>query len=160
LNESLRRIAGAAYVVAAVFVVVFALDVGASSSLHFDPRNDQWRYLFAGYLTNYFIQPLFGLLIATVAATLRDERLMLRLLSWLSIAVTAVLVLMMVTLALDIVQLRSQVRDEDVSAFLAGGLKTEIKLAIYAVGLVFVGIAGLRAAKVMRAEEARVPLVR
>ncbi len=147
MNDSFRRIAIAAYAVAAIFILLPILDVVASAYLDYDPGNGTWRYEVAGYVANYMISLVFGVLMAALAAALREDRLLLRLTSWFSGLVALGMILMMGLLALDIVQLQSVVTAQAHAAFLVGGLKAELKLGLMALGLLFLLVAGLKGSK-------------
>ena len=147
MNDSFRRNAIAAYAVAALFIALPILDVVAQSYLDFAPGNESWRYEVAGYVANYMISLVFGVLVAALAAALREDRLLLRLTSWFSGLVALVMLVMMVLLLLDVVQLLPVVSSQEHAAFLIGGLKAELKLGLMAAGLVFLLVAGLKGSK-------------
>ena len=147
MNDSFRRIAIAAYAVAALFILLPVIDVVAQGYLNFSPGDERWRYEVSGYVANYMISLVFGVLVAALAAAMREDRRLLRLTSWFSGLVALVMVVMMGILLLDVIQLLPVVSAQDHAGFLIGGLKAELKLCLTAAGLVFLLVAGIRGSR-------------
>ena len=147
MNDSFRRIAIAAYAVAAVFIVLPVIDVVAAAYPKFAPSEEWWRYEAAGYVANYVISLVFGVLMAALAAALREDRRLLRLTSWFAGLVALVMILIMGLLPLDMVQLQSFVSASDHTEFMIGGLKAELKLGLLAAGLIFLMVAGFKGSR-------------
>ncbi len=159
MNDSFRRIAIAAYAVAAVFILLPIIDVVAQAYVS-PSTGEGWRYELCGYVANYMISLVFGVLMAALAAALREDRLLLRLASWFGGLVALVMIVMMGLLALDMIQLQAVVAVQEHQAFTIGGLKAELKLGLMAAGLLFLLVAGLKGSKARAERDEPAMLVR
>ena len=148
MNEPLRRLAVAAYVVALVFIVTG----GADALTNMWPWNwgdEQWRYGFAGVSSGYLIQPLFGLFLVLVTAAAAQHRLLLRVMSIVTLVVAVITLVWAIGFVLDVLQLQGRVNDDMAESFRIGSAKTLCKLGLATLTLLVMGVCGLRSVKAL-----------
>jgi hypothetical protein len=131
--SNFRQLAPAAYLVAALLIVIPLFDV-TMSLYPFNPGSSQWRFGAFGLFSNALMLPAAGMLIAVATATLAVHpglQQFLRIFCW---AVAVLLVVGMAFFALDALQARPLVRpDMKLSYFVASGTALA-KLALGALG--------------------------
>jgi len=113
-----------------------------------------WRYGSVGLFAGFLLTPLFGIMFAIGASVVLEHRVVLRTLSVLNIVFAAILIVLIVFFALDAVQVRATIpadaTAEARSMFHTGTAKAAFKFFVYAIGLGWLGIAGVRAGRSMR----------
>lgn len=101
--------------------------------------NIQWRVGFMGLLTAYLHTPLLAIVLAMALAFALGHKWTLRILSILSFLGVVLMLLAMVFFALDAIQIRGGVPEENLGAFNAGTILSELKFLTVAVAMVFLG---------------------
>jgi hypothetical protein len=137
--------AAALYTVAAALFVIPLVDV-ASQVWPLRPGLAEWRYGTIGLISNYFLTPVLGLILAGAAAVSSGHRRVQRALGGAGLAIAAVTVVLGLAFALDVVQLRRQVSAEALPMFRTGALKAAFKLVVYVVCYGLLGVAYWRGA--------------
>jgi chromate transport protein ChrA len=141
-----RRIAAAAYAVAALLFLVPISEMGAQLQWHFAPSAIQWRVGVVGLLSGV-VSPVFAIFLAAATAYFADHRRTLRAFSALSLLGALLLIGLIITFALDALQLRGNVRPEAARTFNVAALKAVVNLFLMSVALGVVGFTGWRAAR-------------
>ena len=149
MTESLRRLAIAAYAAALFFVLSPVLDVFVTS-WPLAPWMESWRFGFVGILANYLVSVLFGMLLAMATAAAMEHRAILKVSAWLTMVLSALILLLLVSFVLDTLQLRSQVNEDAALGFKIGAVKTALKVGMFIVAFFILALAGLRSAKELR----------
>ena len=148
MSESTRRLVPASYVVALLFVLGPIAD-SLTNVWPWQLDNEQWRFGLVGVSSNYLVSVVFGLLMAAVIAGAAEQRTMLRVVGALAGAGAAVLVLVLAAFALDTIQLRGYVREEQVPMFKIGAVKTFLKVLTASLALVVLTVGCFKAAKTL-----------
>ena len=157
-TSPLKRFTVPAYAVALVFLISPAADVVANA-WPIDPGNIQWRFGAAGIASNYLLSVVMGLAIGVAAAAAAGSRVMTRLFTALSLLVGVLSALIALLLPLDVLQLRGNVREEALGMFAMGAMKAELKIAVTAVALLLLGIAGFKVARTQAQRPKGTPLL-
>jgi hypothetical protein len=98
-----------------------------SNAWPLQPGNIQWRFGFMGLMTAYLHTPLLALALLMGLGFARGHKKTLRLLSLLLLTGAFLLILVMGLFALDAIQLRSVTPEENLGAFHAGSILSELK---------------------------------
>lgn len=142
-SEALRSLAWPTYFVAFLLVVTPALDF-VTNVWPLRPGEVGWRYGAEGLLAGFLLTPLIGVMIAFGAAIALRHLLVMRILSFVNIAVAAFLLLLIALFALDVLQVRATVPEEARGMFQTGAVKAAVKHLTVAVALSWLGIVGIR----------------
>jgi len=127
----------ATYLVAGLFVLTMLIDV-VTNVWPPDPGDIQWRFGFFGVASNYLISGLFGMLLLAAAAVWAGHRRMMTTACVLA-AVAGLLLLGFAALyALDVLQLRNNVRPEAEFPFRVGALKSFFKMVTTSLALLVI----------------------
>ncbi len=105
--NQLRRVAAAAYLLAALLIVFTSMDL-VQSVWPIRAGDVQWRVLSVGLLSRMLITPLLGLVVAYFAALLMEHRRVLRTLAVLEALLAVLLVVGIGFYALDALELRAR----------------------------------------------------
>jgi hypothetical protein len=108
--NQLRRVAAAAYLLAAILILFTVMDL-VQSVWPIRVGDVQWRVLSVGLLSRMLITPLLGLVIAYAAALLLEHRRVLRTLAVLEALLALILVVGMGFYALDALELRARITE-------------------------------------------------
>ena len=154
----LKRFAVPAYAVALVFLVSPAADVVANA-WPLEPGNMQWRFGAAGITSNYLLSVVMGLAVGVAVAAAAGGRAALWVFAVLSLLTGALLAATALFFPLDVLQLKNSVRPEALGMFAIGASKAELKIAVSAVALLLLGIAGCRLARGPGARARSTPLL-
>lgn len=146
MNEPLRRLTMAAYLVAVLFVLFPVADV-ATNVWPWVPWSEQWRFAAVGVLSNYVVSVVFGFLLAAVVAAAAGHARVLRALSMMTGLGTAVLAVGCLGFILDTLQVRGTVRDDQVEYFRIGAMKTFGKMAGSTAAVLVLTLGVIRAAR-------------
>ena len=139
---STKRLGPAAYLVAFSLVAIPLFDAATSTRpLHLhDPR---WRFGAVGVVSNAMLFPVFGALLAIVAATMLEHRRTRRLLAVLTFLGTAICLAALGLFVLDALQTHSGVRPEFERSFVLASITVAVKLVIFAAAFCAMGVAGI-----------------
>lgn len=161
LNERLGGLAAPAYCVAALLVItpigdflsgVWPWRVGAVD----------WRFASSGLLSGFLLTPLLGALIAIVVAAWRGNDRVLRVLGVLTLALSAVCVIVLLAFILDAVQVSGAVPAQQRRAFLDASVKAFLKYIMAGVASYWLGMRAYRMGpkkKAQRSAEQRSTIV-
>ena len=128
-----RQLAPAAYLVAALLIVIPLFDV-TMSLYPFNMGSSQWRFGAFGLFSNALMLPALGMLVAVATAAMAVHQPLQQFLRAFCWAVAIVLFASMAFFALDALQARPLVRaDMKLSYFVASGTAL-VKLALGALG--------------------------
>ena len=118
------------------------------SGRHVDiqPGNIQWRISFMGLFTAYLTTPLLAIVLSMALAYVLGHKAALRFLSVFCFLGLVVITVAMGLFALDAIQLRGGVPEENRSAFSIGSILTELKFLSVFLVLVFLGWGGWKTA--------------
>ena len=108
--------------------------------------NIQWRVGFMGLLTAYLHNPVLALVLAMILAFALAHRRTLRFLAVFSSLGAFALLTGMVLFALDAIQVRAGVPDENLAVFNTGTILTELKFFTSFLVLLFLGWGGWKTA--------------
>lgn len=145
-NRALRALVPAAYA-AAILLVLMPLADAVASTWPLLLSQYRWRYTAAGVLSGSLLMPLLGLLLAAQAAAVAGHRRVLTALGWASLLAAAGLALDLLFFTRDAPMIGRRLLDVARTVFIAGTLKTGMKLAFSTFGLVFLGFGALGAAR-------------
>jgi hypothetical protein len=141
--DQYRFLAGPAYLVAFTLVAVPLFD--ALTQLGgLNPGSSQWRFGAIGLMSNAFLIPAAGLLIALAAAKMLGHGRFLRVFGALCGLGSALAVVVLLLFALDAVQTRANVQPAARFAFLVASLTAAAKLILAIGTLAAMARAGLR----------------
>lgn len=127
------------YAVAAALLVIPVVDV---LSQVWPPRPSlaEWRYGTLGLMSNYFLTPLLGLVLAGAAAFLVGSRRAQRIMALIALVGAAAMLIAVAAFSLDVLQVRQSVVAEAMPMFKIGALKAAGKLVVYFACLAILGI--------------------
>ena len=148
-NKSLVR---AGYLLAAILVIIPLFD-GTLQVWPLRLSDERWRFGSVGSLSNLFLVPLLGLLLAITIATFRDSRRTKRVLGSICGALAVVLAVLSVLFILDYFQVRTQVvpRMQQATAVATATAVAKNILSIITLALLSrAGFAGPKAVVVVR----------
>jgi hypothetical protein len=145
MSQGTNRVSGV--FVFAVYLFLFSLFFWPvvdlfSNTWPLQPGNIQWRIGFMGLFTAYLTTPLLAIVLAMALAFVLGHKAALRLLSVFCFLGLVVITVAIGLFALDAIQLRSGVPDENRSAFTTGSILTEFKFLSVLLVLVFLGWGG------------------
>jgi hypothetical protein len=132
------------YTVALIMLVMPLLDAAAAIGT-FSPTMYRWRFGAMGILSTNIITPLFGLLLALIAAYLQRNRWVLHILTGLTFLAAVVLAGMMAMFVLDGLQMRAELEPQVRPAFLLIAGKSLLSQALALLGLGTVCLGSRRA---------------
>ena len=104
----------------------------------------EWRYGVMGLLSGFLLTPMFGLALTLLVASIVGDRRVTVTVGWTSIAAGALLVVMTIFFALEILQFRSSVPAEGRGQFDIGSWKAVAKHLVTAPVLIWMGRAAVR----------------
>lgn len=144
--DPLRRLAPAAYCIAALLIGVTLIDF-LGNAWPFLPGEVNWRYGVIGSLSIYLLSPLIGLLIASVIAALAPHPAMSRIIGALSLLSGVLVLLGLVSFGLDSLQVRSAAAPDAKWVTTTSFVLASVKLFAGAVTMILLGVADLRTGK-------------
>lgn len=147
MNDSLRKLCLASYLVALLFVVSPMVDV-MTNVWPWGWGSEQWRFGTFGTASNYLISLIFGLLLAATTAAWAGHRGMLRATAAVGGLFTVLVLLMCFGWMLDTIQVRMLVREDQHTLFKIGVIKTGMKMGFCLIALGAVSLGTFKAAKV------------
>jgi len=142
--RQLRGLGWLLYSVALLFVAGPMLEVLASS-YPFHPGTPTWRFGALGLLAQALPVPIFGILLAFVAATLLEQRGVQTTLSLLCGLGAAALLVVAVAFALDTLQLRRSVNRQALPNFEVTVVRADLIVLYCAAVLLLTAVLGMRA---------------
>lgn len=144
MNDSLRKLCFASYVVALLFIVAPIMDV-LTNVWPWGWGSEQWR--FGTFLTtsNYLVSLIFGLLLAATTAAMAGHRALLRATAVVAGLFTVLVLLMCFGWVLDTIQVRMLVRPEQHALFKIGLIKTGGKMGFCLITLAAVSVGAFKA---------------
>jgi hypothetical protein len=145
-SAELKAFAWPAYFVAALLVVTPLVDLVANV---WPPRPGavEWRFGTLGLLSGFLLTPLLGMVLATAAAALLEQRGAQRVLALLDLTGAALLLLVGATLSLDWLQMRASIDPATRPAIDIGSGKSIAKHVGVAIALAWLGVVGWRASR-------------
>ena len=150
--ETNKPLVRAGYLLAAILVIIPLFD-GTLQVWPLRFSDERWRFGSVGSLSNLFLVPLLGLLLAIAIATFRDSRRTKRILGSICGALAVVLAVLSVFFILDYFQVRTQVvpRMQQATAVATATAVAKNVLSIIMLALLSrAGFAGPKAAVVVR----------
>lgn len=161
LTRGSDRLGSAAYLLAALLVVVPIGDYIASIWVLRTGDPLQWRYGSEGLLASFLITPCLGLALAIAVATWRGNVRLLMLIGSVMVLVGVLLVPVCGDFALNALQLRRSAPPDAVARLEMGTAKTILEYVFVAIVLVFGGFSARRAGRTLSSEprETRPPHV-
>lgn len=138
-----EALAGPLYVVAAMLIVVPAVDFLLSVPAA-QPSSVQWRFAAAGQLSAYLMTPVLGLALAFVVAAVLEHYVVQRVLVVVCLTTAVALVVLGVGFMLDVGQVRGSVPTDGRPAFESAWKRAIIKHEFSAVAIAFLGWRGRR----------------
>ena len=143
---SMKDLAGAAYCIAALLVVLPVLDFVTNVwPLHLGLA--VWRYGSVGLFSGYMLTPLLGALLACAVALDSGHWRTLRVLAWSSMLIAVAFVILTGLFALDAFEVRANVPPSGKSRFDVGIWRGVLKYLVVAVALAWLGMAARRAGR-------------
>jgi hypothetical protein len=137
------KLAGPAYIVAFMLVAIPLFDA-TMSVFPFGLGNEQWRFGAIGLLSNAFMIPAAGLLIALVTALSFGHFRFLRVLGAICAISSVLVVLLLLLFGLDAVQARLNVNPQAKLSFVVASFTAAAKLILAVITLVLIGAVGLK----------------
>jgi len=134
----------------AFLLVFWPLADLVTNTLPFQTGSVRWRYGFGGLMAGFLHTPILGLVLATLVAFWRRSRATLRALAFLELLATILLVVVMVTFALDALQLRGTRPPASLPSFTAGAIIAEAKHFTAFLALLLLGVGSWRTAAKLR----------
>lgn len=158
MTDILRRYAPSCYFVAFLFIVGPIVDV-STNIYPWDTASMQWRFGGVGVLSNYLVSVVFGLLLAGLVAGARESRNSLLAVGVFSGLWALLLIVLVIAYPLDAFQLRPVVREEQLTLFKIGAVKTLFKVLLSLMAFLVLTNSAIRAALDLSGSR-KVPLVR
>jgi len=134
----------------AFLLVFWPLADLVTNTLPFQIGSVRWRYGFGGLMAGFLHTPILGLVLATLVAFWHRSRATLRALGFLELLASILLVVVMVTFALDALQLRGTRPPESLPSFTAGAIIAEAKHCTAFLALLLLGVGSWRTAAKMQ----------
>ena len=153
-TTTLTRLRWPLFFIAAGLILIPLLDF-AVSILPLDFGNLRWRWSTLGLLTGFLFTPLFAIILVCFLAAMLEDRMAQRVVSVLNLATAVILVVFLIAYALDVVQLRADLPEEDRLPFYMSAVRAGAKFLFFILAWLWLGIAGLRASKAPRTTRAR-----
>ena len=153
----LRRLAGPAYLIAALMIVVPAVDL-ISNMLPLRLSDPAWRYGTVGLGSGFLLTPMLGVLFLALLAGTIGQPTMAKVVGWVNLLLGSLMIPLMILFALDAVQIRNAVQPEALGQFDAGVFKAVFKLLTGALAFTWLGFRGVRTKGQSRRSEAKVRL--
>ena len=151
--RQLRGLGWSLYLIALLFVASPALEVLATS-YPFHPGTPTWRFAALGLTAQSLPVPVFGMLLALLAAVLLEQRAAQTALSLLCGLGAVTLLVGLLAFALDAIQLRGAVRPEARGTFDLTVSRSALVMLYCGVVLAILAVLGMRGRRVAkRAEE-------
>lgn len=142
-----RFLAWPAYLVSVAMMLIPLAD--AWTTLYpWNPGDARWRFGAVGLVSNALMIPLAGLLVAFTMAWLREQRIVMRVISILGFLGVLLCAIALGSFALDALQTRSQVRPEMRLSFNVASVTAAIKMLLSGATLAAFGLAGWGASRV------------
>ena len=110
----------------------------------------EWRYGVMGLLSGFLMTPMLGLAIAVGVGAVGGDRVLLKVLGWLSVVTGVLLLVLTVFFALEIIQFRPSVPTEGLGQYDIGSWKAVIKHLITAPVIIMLGRVALASARLPR----------
>jgi len=151
-----RHVATPAYLVAFALVVIPPFDA-LMQVLPVRIHDARWRFGFFGLLSNAYMIPLTGLLVAFAVAVFLEHRRFQRVLGTLALIVAVGTVALLGMFMLDALQVRKDVNPAAALAFKVASVTALLKSGLAFLTLVAFGIAGWRGPKPARAAKEASP---
>jgi hypothetical protein len=128
----------------AFMLVAIPLFDATMSVFPFQLSNEQWRFGAIGLLSNAFMIPAIGLLIALATAMAFGHTRFLRVLGGICAIGSVAVVLLLLLFGLDAVQARLNVRPQAKLSFVVASFTAVAKMVLAVITLVAIGGAGLK----------------
>ena len=142
-ERQLRGLGWSLYLTALLFAASPALEILATA-YPFHPSLPTWRLAVRGLLAQTLPVPVFGVLLALVAAVLLNQRAAQKAVSLLCGVGAAVLLVGWVAFALDALQLRKSVRPQALAGFDMTVSRSALVMLYCMVVLVILAVLGMR----------------
>lgn len=146
------RLGSAAYLLAALLVVVPIADYVASIWVLRTGDPLQWRYGSEGLLASFLITPCLGLALAIAVATWRGHGRLLMLIGSVMVLAGVLLIPACGDFALNALQLRRSAPPDAVARLEMGTTKTVLEYVFVALVVVFGGFSARRAGRILGSE--------
>jgi hypothetical protein len=143
--RNLSALAGPLYAVAIMLMVVPILEVGSQLGWTASPSTLNWRTGAVGLLSGALLTPTFGLVVGVVTASVFQHRWIQRLLIALTAFSAIGCVVLLLTFALDSLQLRPTVTEAMRRAYTVAMLRAFVNLAVTIVVLAIVCVGAFKA---------------
>lgn len=145
-NVNARPVLAAAYPMAALLVLVPALEVTAGA-WPFQPGDLSWRFGILGIFLKTLVTPLLGITLAMTVAALLEHRRVVRALAVLSLVMAAVTAAGAVLFLMDFLQLRAMVNPATRQGVQVASLTALLLAALVAPACAALGLGGWRASR-------------
>jgi len=138
--------------IAAAYFIFFTLVLWPvtdflTTALPFQWGRVEWRYASVGLMAVYVFTPIMGIGMAMVLAFFLRHRLILRSLSVVCLAGAIFFVLAILSLGLDVIQLRGIVTPEGMPSLKVGGVIAGVKHLSAITALALLGVGGFQASR-------------
>ncbi|MEO8448385.1 MAG: hypothetical protein ABI647_01270 [Gemmatimonadota bacterium] len=160
-NRRLTGLTGAGYFVAFLLVALSLFDF-ALTLWPFQPSDPSWRYGSMGLLSGFLLTPMLGSLLATFIAGFAGHNRTFKTLGILNAIGALILLILLISFALDSIQVRRETSPEAREVFVTGAAKAAMKHLTGIIAFGWLGIATLRAGRRPRVSEradARSPIL-
>jgi hypothetical protein len=145
-NVNARPVLAAAYPMAALLVLVPALEVTAGA-WPFQPGDLSWRFGILGIVLKTLVTPVLGITLAMAVAALLEHRRLVRALAALSFVLAAVTAAGAVLFLMDFLQLRAMVSPATRQGMQVASFTALLLAALVAPVCAALGIGGWRAGR-------------
>ena len=126
MEDTLRRLRPALYLVALVFMLIPFVDV-AAISLPYEPTSIRWRFTSTGIASNYLISPIFGAMLASIVVALGGHKNRIRIVAAFCGISAAIFLVVGMGLILDTLQWRNEIPSENLQMFYIASTKAFFK---------------------------------
>jgi hypothetical protein len=144
-SRNLSAVAAPLYSVAIMLIVVPIIEVGTQLEWSASPGTLNWRTGAVGLISGGTLTPTFGLVVAIVTASAFEHRWTQRFLIALAGLAALASFALLLTFALDSIQLRASVIEAMLRPYTLAVIKAGANLALTSVALTVVGVGAYRA---------------
>jgi hypothetical protein len=155
IMAQIRQPAWPHYLIAASLVVFPLYEAAASNLIPIRLQDPRWRFTAFGVLSPSLLIATLGIMVAFWVANSFEHRRFQRVFGIWALATSAVLAVLVLMFALDVLQVRGGVRQEAATAFHAASVVAAGRVIVCGLAIAGLGISALRAAKASRLAEAQ-----
>lgn len=148
-HEILTRLRWPIYFIAIGLTVIPLVDFSLSI-LPIDVGNLRWRWPTLGLLTGFLFTPLFAIIIVCFVAAELEDRITQRVVAIFNLLAAVLLLGLLLTYALDVIQLRADLPENDRLPFYMSTVRALVKYGFGILACLWLGVAGFRASRAVR----------